>query len=146
MCLSLIITLPQERQKDADAISEKASTENLKVFKEKRWFRRPSRYLYIASEFESCACDLLTDDADWNAETWDLIKSFLPELSLVFSNLCEQIPEGFLFDALWAGDEPNSRLVVNGTGLSDIIKDNKIKIKITYQVVPVDAKRPAPLN
>ena len=143
MCLSLIITLPEEKQKNAKKIADKASTDKLIVFEEKRWFKKRSRFLFISKENRGCACDLLTDDADWDAETWDIIESYLPDLSLIISSLSEEIPEGFIFEALWAGDVQKGKLLVTAEELSKIIRSNKIKIKITYQVIPPDPLKSA---
>ena len=91
MCLSLTVILPDEKQKDADVIAKNASTDKIKASKEKRWFGRPSRFLFIASEVDSCACDLLTDNADWNDETWDIIPSYLPHIASILTNIHQQI-------------------------------------------------------
>ncbi|MFC1524466.1 hypothetical protein ACFL6N_06710 [Thermodesulfobacteriota bacterium] len=141
MCLSLTVTLPQGKQNEADFIAENSSTNEMKAYKEKRLFGRAARYLFIASEAGNCACDLLTDNADWNAETWDIIPSNLPHISSVVSNIHQHLPEGFLFEALWAGDKPIVKKEVTIAELARLIQNNKIETKTTYQVTSADGEK-----
>jgi hypothetical protein len=141
MCLSMIVTLPQAKQIDAALIAEKSSTDEIKAYKEKRLFGRTPRYLFIASGVGNCACDLLTDNADWDAETWDIIPSYLPHISSVISNLYQHLSEGFLFEALWAGDSPTVRKEVSIAEMVQIIQNNKIETKTTYQVTSADGEK-----
>ena len=135
MCLSLIVTLPQEKQKYADLIADKSSTNEMKAYKEKRLFGRAARYLFIANEPGNYACNLLTDDADWDAETWDIIPSTLPHISGVVTNIYKYLPEGFLFEALWSGDKPRVKKTVTISELERLIQSDKIETKTTYQVI-----------
>jgi hypothetical protein len=141
MCLSLTVTLPQAKQKTADFIAEKSSTNEMKVYKEKRLFGRAARYLFIASKAGNCACDLLTDNADWNNKTWDLIPTYLPHISSIITNLYQHIPEGFLFEALWVGDKPRVKKEVSIVELAQLIKNNKIETRTTYQVTSADGEK-----
>ena len=105
MCLSLTITLLSQYQNKAKDIAASASLEDgLQVWAEKRWFGRKPRYLFISDGQNSCACSFLTDNADWDADTWDMDLKLLSHLGATLSKLHNLMPEGFYFEALWAGD------------------------------------------
>ncbi len=141
MCLTISIKLPRRYQTKADLIADKASTENFAVFKEKRWFGKLPRLLFLSSDAGCCACDLLSDDADWNAHCWDFNESYLSSISEALFNISKEIKEDFLFQALWAGDRPSTTHEVTVAELSQIIIENKVETKATYHVIAPDSYR-----
>lgn len=54
--------------------------------------------------------DLLTDSADWNADTWDMDKAGLEDLAALISDFANLTKRSFLFKAIWIGDEPRSQV------------------------------------
>jgi len=78
--------------------------------------------------------EILTDDADWNAETWDMEKSGLLNLSKIFERFMEEVKSDFRFWALWAGDRPDKEMSVSRAQMIEIIKSGKIGTKTCYLV------------
>ena len=62
--------------------------------------------LSLSEAGEGCACSMLTDDADWNAAAWDIRPALLPYLVNTLRFIYERTPNGFILEALWAGDKP----------------------------------------
>ncbi len=98
------------------------------------FFGRGNARFNISEVGEGCACSMLTDDADWNAEFWDFQPSVLPPTANLLANINERVPNGFIVEALWAGDKPEETLTVSIDELKDLVLKNQIKTKAKYVV------------
>ena len=98
------------------------------------FFGRGNPRLSISEAGEGCACSMLTDEADWNAPTWDIQPALLPHLANTFAFISEQAPNGFILEALWAGDKPERILELPLDELLDIVRSNRIGTKARYIV------------
>jgi hypothetical protein len=98
------------------------------------FFGRGNARFNISETGEGCACSMLTDDADWNAEFWDLQSALLPHTANLLSLLNERVPNGFIFEALWADDRPTETLTVSFDELRNLVLKNQIKTKAKYVV------------
>ena len=81
--------------------------------------------------------DMLTDSADWNADTWEFNQSGLDTLAGFIELFSNKLGKDFSFQAIWAGDkvEINKELTVGE--LIQIVKSNNIGTKTKYLVKPI---------
>jgi len=86
------------------------------------------------SLFSSSVHDLLADSADWNAETWDMEASEVPRLVHTFEILFEQVPEAFVVEVLWVGDQATEARPVGREQMLDIARQGKFGTKTRYLV------------
>ena len=59
----------------------------------------------LVSEKGGCACSLLAENADWDAEVWAMRSDVLEPLARTLSSLAEAGPEGMVVEALWQGEK-----------------------------------------
>ena len=90
--------------------------------------------LSISEKGEGCACSMLTDEANWNAPTWDLRNEVLPDLALALLFISELASNSFNFEARWAGEKPGKNLEVSLSELLEIVQQNRIGTKVRYIV------------
>ena len=88
------------------------------------------------SEDGTCSCSLLTDDADWNAEYWDLLPKLRGPLAETVRRVGGRMPEGFTLEALWAGDSYTSECECRLKDLVDAISNNRLGTHVRYTVSP----------
>jgi hypothetical protein len=62
--------------------------------------RRGNPCLSISEKGQGCACSILTDNADWNAHTWDIRLDVLPNLALALLFISELASDGYIFEPL----------------------------------------------
>jgi hypothetical protein len=95
---------------------------------------RANPRLSISEKGEGCACSMLTDEADWNAQTWDIRKEVLPDLALALLFISERALNGYKIEAIWAGDKPEKDIEVSLNELLEIVQKNQIGTKARYIV------------
>ena len=78
--------------------------------------------------------DLLTDDADWNAEYWDFQRPGLEQFTEKLSKLYAVSNGGFTFQAIWSGDKPSSIEYLSIGEFLETVRSNKIGTKTKYVV------------
>ena len=98
------------------------------------FFGRGNARLSISEKDGGCACSILTDDADWNAHTWDLRLDLLPDLARALSFFSECSSGGYTFEALWVGDKPEKNVDVSTDEMLQIVQRNQIGPKTRYIV------------
>ncbi|GJL75175.1 MAG: hypothetical protein NMNS02_12810 [Nitrosomonas sp.] len=78
--------------------------------------------------------DLLTDDADWNANYWDFdlnrVRHFVLKVSAIYSNSTE----GITFAAIWPPDDVEKTESVSFEQLSEYFLSNHIGTRTKYIV------------
>ena len=82
---------------------------------------------------------LLSDEADWNAMTWDMEPTGLERLALTLEWLQEELRGEFTFEAL-AGEDPIEKRV-SRPELLRIVRAGQIGTRTRYRVPPA-AERP----
>ncbi len=97
-------------------------------------FGRGNPRLSISEAGEGCACSMLTDGADWNAPTWDIQPALLPHLADTLGFISERVPNGFILEALWAGDKPGRNLELSLDELLNIVRENQVGTGTRYIV------------
>ena len=97
-------------------------------------FGRGNPRLSISEAGEGCACSMLTDGADWNAPAWDIRPALLPHLANALALISGRAPNGFILEALWAGDKPQESHESSLEELMNIVRANRIGTKARYIV------------
>jgi hypothetical protein len=135
MCLSLKVKLSEEDAPRSKEIA-KLATEiaGVDIGPEHSLFRKRSSVLNISESGKGCACSLLTDDADWDAETWDMHQSSLPKIAQGLRKLRENTKVGFVFEALWQGEKPTEEKKISIGELANIVESGKIGTKTRYLI------------
>ena len=128
--------ISQMPKKDAECFDEQFPSSAVELYFQgtTSFFGRGNARFNISEANEGCACSMLTDDADWNAEFWDLQPALLPHTANLLSLINERVLDGFIFEALWAGDRPAETLTVSFDELKDSVLKNQIKTKAKYVV------------
>lgn len=78
--------------------------------------------------------DMLTDNADWNADTWDMNQSGLDALASFFELFSQKISNDFSFQAIWAGGEVEINKALTIGELVQIVKSGNIGTRTKYLV------------
>jgi hypothetical protein len=135
MCLTLSVELPMKKS-EAELIVSRYNSINLDFHFDgtTSFLGRGNPRLSISEKGEGCACSMLTDEADWNAPTWDIRKEVLSDLALALLFISEQASSGYTFEAIWAGDKPERNLEVSLNELLEIVQKNQIGTKSRYIV------------
>ena len=136
MCLILSVELSQMPKKEAELFAEQIPSLSVQLYFQgtTSFFGRGNVRFNISETGQGCACSMLTDDADWNAEFWDFQPSLLPQTANLLAHINERAPNGFIVEALWAGDKPEETLTVSIDELRDLVLKNQIKTKAKYLV------------
>lgn len=124
------------KQEAESLASQRGTSEKLEIQFEgtASFFGRGNPRLSISEAGEGCACSMLTDDADWNAPAWDIQPTLLPHLANSLAFISERASQGFIFEALWAGDRPEKNLEVSPDELLSIVQENRVGTKTRYIV------------
>lgn len=80
------------------------------------------------------ACDLLGDDADWDAETWAMEPEALPRLERSLSWLLDQVEGRVLVEALWDGDRAKSEVATSRASFLGIVRAGELGTKTRYLI------------
>ena len=78
--------------------------------------------------------DYLTEKADWDAEFWDFEIDYLQNFSEILEKLYQASRNGFVFQALWVGDEPVNVVEISIDEFIDIVRRNRIGTKSQYLI------------
>ena len=135
MCLILTVRLAES---DAPRASEICRTADLPATSQQRRFfnfgRRHPGIIHIPGPAGGCGCSFLTDHADWDALTWDMIPSTLPRLAYILRATRNDVSGGFAFEALWAGELPVDECRVTIEELVALAERSSLGTKTTYLV------------
>jgi hypothetical protein len=80
----------------------------------------------VISEAGGCACSLLAEDADWNAESWAMRPEVREALARTLEKISSSVPDGTIVEALWVGDRSTHERVVTPTELARIARANAL--------------------
>ena|SRR5687767_8389446 len=89
-------------------------------------------HLWFADQ-PGCSCSLLTDHAEFSADTWDLRPEVVEPLALAFQLLGKEA-SGFRFQALWAGDQVESTARITLREFLAEVRANKVRNAHEYVV------------
>lgn len=82
------------------------------------------------------ACDLLSDDADWNAPTWAMTPESLVELADLWVRLFERVPGDVAAQALWDGDRAEAEQALSRAEFVDVVRQGALGTKTRYLIHP----------
>ena len=123
-------------KKEAEIFAEQVSLSAVKLYFQgtTSFFGRGNARFNISKTGEGCACGMLTDNADWNTEFWDFESVWLQPAADVLAKINERVPNGFIVQALWAGDKPEETIKLSFEELHSLVLKNQIKTKTKYVV------------
>ena len=123
---------------DREAVLSVVESESLEfplcvdVTRERR-FRSRAPYVFL-SDGGGCACGMLTDEADWDAPTWDMDRDLAGQLAETITMLGEAAGCDMSLQALWAGDSPTSTVEIDLHALSDLAARSLLGTRTRYLV------------
>ena len=79
-------------------------------------------------------CDLLSDEADWDAETWEMKPEALPKLADSFAWLFDQIDQGLIVEALWDGGRHGETVATSAPAFLEVVRAGAIGTKTRYVI------------
>jgi len=138
MCLFLEAISPSGDRASLQAAAITASSVGLRVdvghASSSPWAKsKPVRA--TVSEEGGCACSLLSDEADWNTETWTMRPDVLDRLAATLELLASRGPKDLVVEALWVGDTPNNTVLVTPTQLAEVARSNRLGTRTRYCIV-----------
>ena len=78
------------------------------------------------SEGDTLANGMLSDNADWNADYWELRPEYLEPLNDLVTQSFVKSLEGITFRAGWIGDEVTKRIELSLAELGQFILENRL--------------------
>jgi hypothetical protein len=81
-----------------------------------------------------CSCEFLSDDAEFESETWILAAPHLSALALAVSTLAKEC-KSFSFLAHWLnGERPRQTRPISSSALAKLVQENKVGNNVLYVV------------
>jgi hypothetical protein len=81
-----------------------------------------------------CSCEFLSDDAEFESETWVLSPAHLPALASAVSSLAKECRK-FSFIAHWLdGERPRRDERISGATLAKLVAENRVGNNVLYVV------------
>ena len=108
------------------------------------WARQTARA--VISEAGGCACSLLSDQADWNAETWAMRPEILERLASTLQVLVEEGPPNLSVQALWFGETPGETVRVTAARLVALARASGLGTRTRYELSRGDAGEQTAFN
>src|SRR5687767_133917 len=107
MCFMVTVTAQASDREKFEMVSRQLSADCLRIEVEhqSRWpWARKQPVRAVISEDGACACSLLSDGADWNAEVWAFRQDVLDRLAATLQCLAASAAGGVTVEALWIDD------------------------------------------
>jgi hypothetical protein len=138
MCLLIEAISPAADRAVLEAAAVAASSVGLRVDvgHASRWSWAKSKPVRATiSEDGGCACSLLSDEADWNADTWSMRPDVLDRLAATLEILAMRGPQGLIVEALWVGEVPKNTVSVTPGELAEVARSSRLGTRTRYAVV-----------
>lgn len=127
MCLEILASIAPEAKSRISA--ERLSQLSGLAVTSRKVLGVPSLHFAVTG---GCSCDFLSDDADFESETWILAPDHLAALSQAVSALSKECKK-FSFVAHWLnGERPRRTERVSGSVLAELISENKVCYNVLY--------------
>ena len=138
MCLMIWAEAPESERQSFEVAAHAASAVGLCVSVDhaSRWpwaRERPARA--SISEDATCACSLLSDDADWNAESWAMRPEAREALARTIKVLTRQGSSHLTIQAIWVGDISQEEVSVNP---NELVAAGRLGTRTRYLVERTD--------
>ncbi len=137
MCLTIFVEAPATGRELLEQAARAASEAGLpvRVTHPARWtWARQEQARASISEDASCACSLLSDNADWSAETWAMRPDVLEPLGRTLEILAEQGPSPLIIQALWVGESATQEIRLSGAELANLARHGRLGTRTRYVV------------
>ena len=135
MCLWLTVRAPESGRRDLEAAMRMMPPSGLCVRLARPplwpWARDRDAKLLISKD-GGCACSMLSEDADWDAEVWAMKAGLLEQLARTLSALAEHGPKGMAVEALWQGEKPERRENVTAEELAALARNSRLGTHTRY--------------
>jgi len=86
------------------------------------------------SENGGCACSLLSDEADWNAECWAMRPEILEPLARTLQILIDEGPPHLTVAAAWLVKESRQTVKVTAAELVALAQSSRLGTRTNYEV------------
>jgi hypothetical protein len=142
MCLLLEAVAPISERSTLDAAAIDARVGGLRVdlCHASRWGWAQTEVVRATiSEDGGCACSLLSDEADWNAERWSMRPDVLERLASTLEVLARRGPRGLFIEALWSGETARETISVAPLQLAHLARHSGLGTHTRYIVVEDNA-------
>src|SRR5688572_6056180 len=136
MCFMITVTVPASEREKFEMVSRQPSADTLHIEVDhlSRWpWARERTVRAFISEDGRCACSLLSDDADWNAEVWALRDDVLDRLATTLQRLAAAVSGGVIVEALWRDNVKETRSV-SAADLVELARTNRLGTRARYEV------------
>jgi hypothetical protein len=80
------------------------------------------------------ACELLSEEADWNSPTWTLTADGRKTLSVAINAIFADAAGPIEFEALWEGDRADTEQTVSRSDLLSLVDADGLGTKTRYHV------------
>jgi len=137
MCLILTVAAPAGERESLEDAARKAAAVGLRVEMEHppRWpWARQTPARAVISEGGGCACSLLSDQADWDADTWAMRPEILEQLARTLQILGEDGPPNLSVQALWVGETPGETVRVTTATLVTLARSSRLGTRTRYEL------------
>ena len=137
MCLIFTVTARPSDRENIERVSRQAAPDGLRIEVEHmpRWpWAREQPLRAFISEERGCACSLLSDDADWNAEVWAMRREVLERLAVTIERLVDAAPDGLIVEALWIGDVPERTIAVTAAEFGELARTSRLGTHTRYEI------------
>ena len=138
MCLMLIVAAePSERERfNQAALRAAAAGLSVEVQHPLRWpWARKTPVRATISEKGGCACSLLSDAADWDADFWAMRREILDQLARTLQIMVDEGPPRLTVEALWIGETPRETSRVTAEELVALARSSRLGTKTRYELV-----------
>jgi hypothetical protein len=149
MCLMLTLVTPGGDRESLEVAARKAAAAGLRVDMEHppRWpWARQTPARAVISEEGGCACSLLSDQADWNADTWAMRPEILEQLARTLQILVEEGPPNLSVHALWVGEPLGETVRVTTATLVTLARSSALGTRTRYELSRGDAGEQTAFN
>jgi hypothetical protein len=82
------------------------------------------------------ACDLLADDADWDARTWLMAPGAAQELAESIDALLVGLGVDAVVEAVWEGETPTEEQSIARTRFVDLVRRGSLGTHTRYRISP----------
>ena len=131
MCLYVRVAAPDDSADSLREVAAAAHPDDIDGFA----YEGPGFFRRHPPRVGLHACELLTDDADWNAATWSMTPAGRERLRASLAWLLPQLAGDVLVDALWDGDAPSDERRLSADELLAVIASGQVATRTRYVVV-----------
>jgi hypothetical protein len=133
VCLTLTITAPGAPPERLQAAETTDAPLDVVFWNGRRLLGRGSPSLGLSPK-GGCACEVLTDEADWDAPTWDMLPAARSDLATTLAQLAAVLPRPFSFQAIWISDTVDRDHSVSLDELLGLASEGRLGTRDRYTV------------